>query len=207
MSTSPAVIESDTWPTIFTHPRSFDRATENKSCLAYLDEPQSESESDGNDWEDDAGNNSEEDGEKDDDDDGDDDDGQDDKTSAQSVHNLRLAQESPVVSTPSRAARLLAAHLRYQDKMHTHPEEEDVVADFLEHYYATRAKSEGLGLDSPLVALIRDESGRPVTPKSRLTRRQTRLHSRPLTRSELRVLLNQSVSLYHERAEPSTLMF
>jgi len=180
MSTSPAAIETNTWPEIFTHPRQFDRATENKAYLTYVDEYQSESEGDDRIFEDDDENDSETDGE-----------GQDAEVEEDDLEETGGNLTPPVTTGSSSTVRELATRLEEQGGIGRHPEEEDVVADFVEHSIDTRIELLR-GATETLVAFVEDQSNTPTNTTPGLARGRFKRY-RSGTRMQLRQHLSSQV--------------
>jgi len=181
MSTFLALAELNTWPSLFEHPRSFNRETQNKTYPSYLDEYQSESDSEDNSSEDELDDRSEADG----------DDGDPIPHDAREISEA--CQECFTFESPS-AIRRLTSNLGLDDQHRIYLELQDV-AGFVELSIAERLE---LGEERTVpVAFVCDQTNTVINGAPGVTRRQIRRSRRGFTRSELQRHLSTPVSRLH----------
>lgn len=169
-----AATKSDIWPTSFSHPRVFDRETENTPYLTYFDdihrtqyESDSESESSDNDSSDSESSQN---------------DGEDDEVavSGEESNDASDPRQTPAPEVRQSAVRRLKIGLGEEKECSIYPEHEYVV-DFVEHSIDTRFKDFGAD-DAGLVAFIDDQSNTAGNVTAGETRRRAKPYRGGLTR-------------------------
>jgi hypothetical protein len=192
MSTSPAVNQTsdyDSWPSFFAHGRIFDRETENRPYVDYVDKLYSvdySSESESGSGEEESDSDSDNDSERD---------LQEEKhqewgDGSGFVDSRIIEGLSPV----RRFNRAATVRVRGESKYSIRHWQEDPVADFVEHSLATRFEERGPDTLS-LVAFLDIESNTHTDAIPTQRRRRTKSHCRTgLTRPEFRQQLNSPVS-------------
>lgn len=202
MSTNPVVRvtgdSSTSWPPVFAHPRPFNRNTENKPYLVYLDE------TDQHDYElDNVTDNPDDEFSDSDSWDDDDEEGHDEEveTSASRGESSTVDATPDSVGDPgievlSPVRRFNMKRFREEEYSVPHGERDDV-ADFVEHAMETRFSGSD-GYHAGLVALLDVESkfsvDAEVKPRRRRAKKPTRREG--LTRAQFRTELAKPVSLF-----------
>jgi hypothetical protein len=197
MSTTPVVsVTTDSWPSLFAHPRTFNRESENASYLAYLDEIhqgdyESDSGSESSDSESSDSESSdqiERDGEED---------GGENPTLEDQSNAVNTTFADDLIIGPLSPVRRFNMMTVWEEAEYSVPlGGDDAVADFVENAMATRFKDSDVGdLSKSLVALIDVESKTSVGAATRQSCRQAKPFRGGLTRAQLRTELAKPVSV------------
>ncbi|KAK0639939.1 hypothetical protein B0T16DRAFT_249725 [Cercophora newfieldiana] len=186
MSTIPVVsLTSDSWPTIFSHPRNFNRELENKPYLTYLDEIYQR------DYESDSGTENSDDESSADGDIGEDEEGNSSPEDESDAVSTAYADDL-VVGTFTPIRRFSMKTISEETEYSVPLGGDDPVADFVEHAMETRFKDSNVGaLSKSLVALLDVESKTSLDTAARPRRRRAKPFRGGLTRARLQTELEK----------------